>query len=127
MIPKIGLYVGGAIIAALLIWVGFLKFENSGLRSDLKDVRADLTQCSSDRDRAIDTNADVTKRIGELTEERDAAKKRAAEAVKTLEKDRATLNEKLATIERNIRNAPPSSNGAVAPVLRDALDGLRNL
>lgn len=116
---------GGIVTAACLKWLGVRPALIAGAATalllgavfvlDLMDDKArlqtELTETKATLERERKQNAAV-----------DVGTVAAEKIIVTVEK----TVEKLVEVERKAADAPPSEDGPVAPVLRDALDGLRD-
>lgn len=111
-----------AVLAGLLLVAGIALYVQY-LRGEVRDQRAEIARLAADRDSALAAadsahaalqaeRADHARALAAVSADLDAARQRAAT---------------LANIRSEIRNAPAADDAPAAPVLRHALDRLRQL
>lgn len=104
-----------ALVVAFLGMGVYSKLTIDGLKKD-KDL---LTEQLSTETTRADRNAEEVTRLVDI----NTANEALASEVRSL---RSTLDRRANAIIETITNAPPEADGPVAPVLRDALNSLRD-
>lgn len=112
-------WVGGGTIAAVLLggaaWIYYQHQANQ-----LTEAQAEVATLTLSRDAWRMSSATKSERITLLVEEREAARTSVKQLQRRLAEMGATYRERI----RAINAAPEADDGPVAPVLRDALEGL---
>lgn len=119
---KIALWLAGA--AALAVFIGWLMWERVSLQGDLAAANREIGRVEGQRDEAVKQAKENAQAVITV---QDKAKRDLAAVV--AERNVVEIRtEHVRTAVKEIENAPPSDNGPIAPVLRDAarfVDSLR--
>lgn len=119
---KIALWLAGA--AALAVFIGWLLWDRSTLQSDLAAANREIGRIEGQRDAAVKQAKENAQAVIIV---QDKAKRDLAAVV--AERNVVEIRtERVRTAVKEIENAPPSEDGPIAPVLRDAarfVDSLR--
>lgn len=107
---------GLLLLAGAVIYVQWLRGTVAAQRAEISSLQGDVTAAIAAADSAhaalLAQRADHARALAAVSADLDAARARAAT---------------LATIRSEIRNAPAADDAPAAPVLRHALDRLRQL
>lgn len=113
---------GGTLVAILALGAGWLwhDWQTGRLETRLAEARGEVVQLRASRDEWREA---AERRLDELVQVR-AEREAARQAAAALEAQLVRRDEQYSNLREQIRNAPSHEDGPVAPVLRNALEGL---
>lgn len=107
-------YIAAALVAAAAVWYVM------DLRETVADQKAEITQLTVDRDKAVTAAQANAKALEDERKHHEETRKARAEYQREAEEGRARVDE----MEKEANRAPASDDGPIAPVLRRAFDRL---